>query len=140
MAQQTPHSRIFIGLRKLDSNFSVEELKLIITSREAGDHPAIPAGDVQRALESANSDAMLLYDCCFGGEAPKTIQRRSSQGRSVTDLISACGFETSAYCNENSFTKILVRCLEAASKENKPLAVVSLHRAMLSEPKKSDKK
>lgn len=58
---------------------------------------------IQHALEEAESDILLLYDCCASGTANTDI------GRGVTELIAACGFNTSANPVEpDSFTRALI--------------------------------
>jgi Protein of unknown function (DUF2838) len=87
-----------------------------------------PSGGIQSLLEEADSDVLLLYDCCHSAIVPNC---RSQQG-GVTEAIAACGYETTApEVDEHSFTKALVEILIIASKEV-PFSVGQLHSRILS--------
>lgn len=68
---------------------------------------------IQHALEEAESDVLLLFDCCSSGTANADV------GNGVTELIAACGFNASANpVGAYSFTRALItelRRLSAAS-------------------------
>ncbi|KAG4438265.1 hypothetical protein IFR05_006247 [Cadophora sp. M221] len=58
---------------------------------------------IQHALEEAVSDVLLLLDCCASGTA------NTDEGHGVTELIAACGFNTSANpVGPDSFTRALI--------------------------------
>ncbi|KAL5323643.1 hypothetical protein ACEPPN_008183 [Leptodophora sp. 'Broadleaf-Isolate-01'] len=58
---------------------------------------------IQHALEEAVSDVLLLLDCCASGTA------NTDEGYGVTELIAACGFNTSANpVGPDSFTRALI--------------------------------
>jgi len=58
---------------------------------------------IQHALEEAESDILLLLDCCASGTANTDV------GRGVTELIAACGFNASANpVGPHSFTGALI--------------------------------
>jgi hypothetical protein len=76
-------------------------------------------------LEEAHSDVLLLYDCCYS--AATTISPSISGYKGVTEVISACGYETMAppVC-EHSFSKALTQILASAS-QGQPFSVGELH-------------
>lgn len=58
---------------------------------------------IQNMLEQAESDVLILLDCCAGASSA------SEAGSGVTEVIAACGFETLAPgVSEHSFTRILI--------------------------------
>jgi hypothetical protein len=66
---------------------------------------------IQHALEEAESDVLLLFDCCASGTANTDV------GRGVTELIAACGFNASANpVGPDSFTRALITELHLLSR------------------------
>ena len=81
---------------------------------------------LQSLLEHAESDALILLDCCA---AASSI---SAAGSGVTEVIAACGFETWAPgVGEHSFTRSLIDELRYWGQGN-PLSVAMLHNKVLS--------
>jgi hypothetical protein len=75
-------------------------------------------------MEEAESDAVLLYDCC--NAAATTTSDSQQDQRGVTEVIAACGYEAvAAEVGEHSFTNALVETLAAASK-GVPFSVADL--------------
>lgn len=68
---------------------------------------------------------VLLYDCCHS--AATTVSPSITGYKGVTEVISACGYETIAppVC-EHSFTKALIQVLACAS-QGPPFSVGELH-------------
>ena len=65
---------------------------------------------IQHALEEAESDILLLFDCCSSGTANTDV------GNGVTELIAACGFNGSANpVGLDSFTNTLITELRLLS-------------------------
>ena len=65
---------------------------------------------IQHALEEAESDVLILLDCCASGTANTDV------GCGVTELIAACGFNTSANpVGPDSFTRALLTELDILS-------------------------
>ena len=84
---------------------------------------------MQNMLEQATSDVLVLLDCCAAATAS------AEQGNGVTEVIAACGFETTApgVC-EHSFTRSLIEELRHFSKRS-PLSAAMLHMKVLSRMK-----
>ena len=81
---------------------------------------------LQELLENAESDALILLDCCA---AASSI---SATGSCVTEVIAACGFETWAPgVGEHSFTRSLIDELRYWSR-GPTLSVAMLHNKVLS--------
>lgn len=60
---------------------------------------------IQHALEEAESDVLLLLDCCASG----TTTGNTDGGHGVTELVAACGFNSSANpVGPDSFTRALI--------------------------------
>ena len=80
-------------------------------------------------LEQATSDVLILLDCCAAATASAEL------GSGVTEVIAACGFETSApgVC-EYSFTRSLIDELRDWCKRS-PLSAAILHMKVLSRMK-----
>ncbi|TVY39388.1 hypothetical protein LSUB1_G004327 [Lachnellula subtilissima] len=75
---------------------------------------AILSSGVQSLFEQANADVLLLYDCCHSAAMTTGCHQSST---SVTEVIAACGFETSApEVDEHSFTNALIHTLVISSK------------------------
>jgi hypothetical protein len=84
-------------------------------------------------LEEADSDVLLLFDCCHSAALPTTDSQQQSTG--VKDVISACGYdEIAPEADEHSFTKALTDTLAIASK-GEPFSVGHLHSRTLSKLK-----
>lgn len=78
-------------------------------------------------LEQANADVLILLDCCAAA-ASSTAE----VGSGVTELVAACGFETTAPgAGEHSFTRSLIDELKGWS-PGPPLSIVRLHCEVLS--------
>lgn len=56
--------------------------------------PSMASHGIQTILEESQSDAILFYDACESAETAVTTASNDPQG--VTELISACGFQTTA--------------------------------------------
>lgn len=66
---------------------------------------------IQNTLEEARSDALIILDCCASGTA------NTDNGRGITELIAACGFNVSAYpVGAHSFTRALITELRLLSR------------------------
>ena len=76
-------------------------------------------------LEEAHSDVLLLYDCCHSTATTASPSIGGYKG--VTEVISACGYETMAppVC-EHSFSKAITQILASAS-QGQPFSVGELH-------------
>jgi hypothetical protein len=84
-------------------------------------------------LEEADSDVLLLFDCCHSAALPTTDSQQRSTG--VKEVISACGYdEIAPEADEHSFTKALTDTLAIASK-GEPFSVGHLHSRTLSKLK-----
>jgi hypothetical protein len=84
-------------------------------------------------LEEADSDVLLLFDCCHSAALPTTDSQQRSIG--VKEVISACGYdEIAPEADEHSFTKALTDTLAIASK-GEPFSVGHLHSRTLSKLK-----
>lgn len=67
------------------------------------DSPTIQWLGIQNMLEQAESEVLILLDCCAG------VSSTSEAGSGVTEVIAACGFETYAPgVSEHSFTGSLI--------------------------------
>ena len=98
-------------------------------STEFEDSPTVKWIGIQNMLEQATSDVLILLDCCAAATAS------AEQGNGVTEVIAACGFETTApgVC-EHSFTRGLIEELRYFSKRS-PLSAAMLHMKVLSRMK-----
>ena len=82
---------------------------------------------VQALLAECDSDALLLYDCCFATPIPA-----SGNTCGVTDAIAACGFhETAPGVGQDSFTNALVNELGILSYSTTPISVGELYRRLV---------
>lgn len=91
--------------------------------------PSLPSGGIQSLMEEADSDVMLLYDCCNSAATTTSESQQSQAG--VTEVIAACGYESIApEVGEHSFTNALMQTLAAASK-GVPFSVGELHNRIL---------
>lgn len=90
----------------------------------------VPSSGIQTLLEEADSDALLLYDCCHSAAITTTGYFKGNKG--VKEIISACGYETIApEVDEHSFTNALIETLALVSK-GAPFSVGELHSRVLS--------
>lgn len=65
--------------------------------------PTVKWSGIQNALEEAQSDVVILLDCCAGGAA------NTLEGNGVTELIAACGYNAIANgVGQYSFTSALI--------------------------------
>ena len=93
---------------------------------DKADTPTLPSGGVQLLFEEADSDVLLLYDCCHSAHPAMTLS-----GHGVTEVIAACGFETQApSIGPHSFTTALIREL-AQAHQGPPFSVATLHSRIL---------
>ncbi|TGO69764.1 hypothetical protein BOTNAR_0007g00450 [Botryotinia narcissicola] len=74
--------------------------------------PQMLPNGIQKLLEEANSDALLLYDACHSANTAISLNPPAG---SVTELIAACGFETTTRTGNNSFTSVFTRKLSSAA-------------------------
>ena len=72
-------------------------------------HASLPWHAIQPLFEQADSDVLLLLDCCAAASGAPT----NRESTSVTETIAACGFETWAPLpGRHSFTNTLIAVLE----------------------------
>lgn len=96
------------------------------TSTGTPDSASVQWSGLQELLENAESDVLILLDCCA---AASSI---SATGSGVTEVIAACGFETWAPgVGEHSFTRSLIDELRYWSR-GPILSVAMLHNKVLS--------
>jgi hypothetical protein len=90
---------------------------------------SLPSGRIQALLEEADSDVLLLYDCCH----PVTVP--TSRRGGVTEVIAAYGYgHVTPEVDEQCFTKTLISTLINASEES-PFSVGWLHAQILNKLK-----
>jgi hypothetical protein len=88
----------------------------------------MPSSSIQILFEEAESDCLLFHDACFSADTAMTLG--STEG-SVTELIAACGFETTTPgVGHNSFSYALIRELSSAAE--KSISVSELYNRILS--------
>jgi len=81
-------------------------------------------------MEEADSDVLLLYDCCHSAAITTTGFYQGNKG--AKEVIAACGYETIApEVDKHSFTNALIETLALASKGT-PFSVGELHSRVLS--------
>jgi hypothetical protein len=89
----------------------------------------VPSSGIQSKLEQADSDVILILDCCFSATTPIT---GFQQNWKVMESVTACGYETTAAeADQHSFTKALTHVLAMASK-GPPFTIGELHGRILS--------
>ncbi|KAF7911985.1 uncharacterized protein EAE98_011742 [Botrytis deweyae] len=71
--------------------------------------PRMTSNRIQTLLEESNSDALLLYGTCYSANTAVSLNPPAG---SVTELIAACGFETTT---NSSFTSAIIRELSSAA-------------------------
>ena len=80
-------------------------------------------------MEEADSDALLLYDCC--NSAATKVSGAQLDQISVTEVIAACGYESVApEVGKHSFTNALTETL-AASSNGAPFSISILHNRIM---------
>lgn len=83
-------------------------------------------------LEEAECDALVLLDCCAAASSG------GNQGKGVTEVIAACGFEAFAPgVGEHSFTTSLIGELRYLSQRCDTISTALLHNKVLARIKKS---
>jgi hypothetical protein len=102
---------------------------LIIRSNRNSTSPSLPSGSVQSLLERAESDVLILYDCCHSAASRTGPFDRINIG--VKEVIAACGYESvAAEVDQHSFTKALIQSLAEFS-QGLPFSVGELHTRVL---------
>ncbi|KAL8936126.1 MAG: hypothetical protein Q9216_005093 [Gyalolechia sp. 2 TL-2023] len=87
---------------------------------------------VQTNLEEADSDVLILLDCCAAASSA------GGSGNGITELIAACGFEAYAPgVGEHSFTRSLIEELRYYGQRPGPISTAFLHNKVLARAKKS---
>jgi hypothetical protein len=118
---------LLFGLRKLRRHsLTSRDIYSRYTSRNRKlTSPAAPCAGIQSLPEESEADVLLLYDCCHS--APTRTNRCPQSRKSVTEAISACGYETIApEVDEHSFSRALIQTLAAAS-QGHPFSIGELH-------------
>ncbi|TVY34603.1 hypothetical protein LOCC1_G008506, partial [Lachnellula occidentalis] len=93
-------------------------------SNQSEGSPSMPSSGIQGLLEEARSDVIMLHDTCHSADTSVT---RRSQLHGVTELIAACGFETTAPGpGQHSFTAALTICLQRLHADSVPFSVSDL--------------
>lgn len=104
-------------------------IPFVLTERSSSglrEGPTVQWSGLQSNLEHAESDTLILLDCC---SAASSI---SGDGSGVSEIIAACGFETWAPgVGDHSFTRSLIDELRYWSRHQK-LSVAILHQKVLS--------
>lgn len=89
--------------------------------------PTVHWYGLQPLLEQAESDILILLDCCAAASSC------GGSGSGVTEVIAACGFETWApTVGEHSFSRSLIDELEYWSHQRPSLSAAMLHSKVLS--------
>jgi hypothetical protein len=119
----------FLGVSSFPSSFYTTD-PCFLRIKHGG--PTLPAGGIQAILEE--SDALLLYDACSSAETAVTRQSPKER-QSMTELISACGFQTTAPgVGKDSFTRTLMEELRLSA-QGDPLSIVELFARILERPR-----
>ena len=88
---------------------------------------------LQSGLEHAESDVLILLDSCASAGSSGGSKQYEIQEGGTTELISACGFETSAPGpGPHSFTNALIAELRDMARMDTPFAVSILHQRIVS--------
>ncbi|THV48181.1 hypothetical protein BGAL_0263g00110 [Botrytis galanthina] len=95
--------------------------------------PQMPSNGIQTLLEESNSDVLLLYDTCHSANTAISLNPPAG---SVTELIAACGFETTTSGGKNSFTSAIVRELSSAATQG-AVSVSELYNRVLTRKRNS---
>jgi hypothetical protein len=91
---------------------------------------SIPSGGIQAFFEQSGSDALLIYDACHSAET--AISRDSRSPQSITELIAACGFQTTAPgVGDHSLTHTLTKELRHLRTGDRPFSVSELFSRVL---------
>ncbi|TVY71326.1 hypothetical protein LSUE1_G005950 [Lachnellula suecica] len=95
------------------------------------DSPQMPASLIQTLLEETPSDAILLHDSCESADI--AVTKATNNNKSVTELIAACGFQTTAPFGPGSFTNALIATLRLLSRSKEPFSVSDLFNCVLAQ-------
>ncbi|KAL8962147.1 MAG: hypothetical protein Q9193_001414, partial [Seirophora villosa] len=86
---------------------------------------------IQTMLEEADSDVLILLDCCAAGSSA------GGSGKGINQMIAACGFESFAPgVGEHSFTRALIEELKYYELRG-PISTALLHNKILARAKKA---
>jgi hypothetical protein len=88
------------------------------------------ATGIQTLFEEARADALLLIDTCCAANCGT-----SKKPRGVTELVASCGFNSSAYAGEFSFTQALIGYLEESQETD--FSVPRLYSGLISRMRNS---
>ncbi|KAL8958408.1 MAG: hypothetical protein Q9193_004529 [Seirophora villosa] len=103
-----------------------DDRQCIWSCYETLDSPTVQWYGLQTILAHCESDTLILLDCCAAASST------TASGNGVTELIAACGFETSAPgVGEHSFSRSLIEELKDLS-HGPPFSVALLHNKLLS--------
>lgn len=90
----------------------------------------MPASGIQSLFEEAPSDAVLFYDACETSDVATT--HRSSHAGGRTELISASGFDVSAFSGDYSMSNAVIAEMQGRGHHNStPLSVSDLYNRVL---------
>ena len=102
---------------------------------DAYNKPPSPTLDwyaLQSGLEHAESDVLILLDSCASAGSSGGSKQFEIQEGGTTELLAACGFETSAPGpGPHSFTNALIKELRDLSTLDFPFAVTMLHQRIV---------
>ena len=102
---------------------------------DAPNKPPSPTLDwyaLQSGLEHAESDVLILLDSCASAGSSGGSKQFEIQEGGTTELLAACGFETSAPGpGPHSFTNALIKELRDMSALDFPFAVTMLHQRIV---------
>ena len=99
-------------------------------STGAEDSATLPWYGLQTHLEQAESDVLILLDCCAA------VSSTGGSGNGVTEVIAACGSETWAPpFGEHAFTRSLIDTLGDWEGRQPPLSRAVIHSEILSKIK-----
>ena len=116
------------------SSYLQDSWLIVASSDKRPDAATAHWSSIQTILEVADSDVLILQDCCAAAAS-------SADGHSkgTTEIIAACGFEVSAPAvGEHSFTRALIEELRwSAQQRPGPVSIPLLHSKMLTRAKKS---
>lgn len=86
---------------------------------------------IQTMLEEADSDVLILLDCCAAGSSA------GGSGKGINQMIAACGFESfTPGVGEHSFTRALIEELKYYELRG-PISTALLHNKILARAKKA---
>jgi hypothetical protein len=90
---------------------------------------------LQVDLGGTESDLVLFLDCCHSASSVTAADPSEFREGGRTELISACGFNASAYSGKHSFTAALVSELKHRSESENAFSVIGLHHSLLARMK-----